>query len=178
MNNQSLLASLAADCRRMLVILGILAAKPTVVSVEQSKPVDVPIPPVEPVPPTQTNIEGQWNTPELARHSLRVICDEMGLTFDEKELITACIYQESRFNNNAKGYNKDHTGQIVSTDWGIVQVNDFYHIGKGKYWSSVDQVLNNPDKAVKWMISLYKQGKLNLWVSYTSGAYKQWLHKV
>lgn len=119
---------------------------------------------------------------EHSLHSVRVICDEMGLNWSEKATICACIYQESRFNNKAKGYNKDHTGHVVSTDWGICQVNDFYNIGKGKKWSSVQQVLDNPEHVVRWMITCYKQGKLDLWSSYKSingatPAYKQWLPK-
>lgn len=117
-----------------------------------------------------------FDTYEHSLHSVRVICDEMGLNWNEKAIICACIYQESRFNNKAKGENKKN-GVVTSTDWGIVQVNDFWNIGKGKYWSSVRQVLDNPEKAVRWMITCYKQGKLNLWSSYKFGAYKQWLPK-
>lgn len=125
-----------------------------------------------------------WDTPETARHSIRVLCDSMGLTWNEKEIITACIYQESGFMNRykdgspVKNENKNKAGKVTSTDWGIVQVNDYYNIGSGKYWSSVDQVMNNPEKAVRWMITNYKQGKLSLWSSYKTGAYKKWLHKV
>ncbi len=116
----------------------------------------------------------KWDNAVNARHSVRVICDEMGLTVAEKNIITACIQQESNFNNKAIGRNmKD--GKLLSTDWGIVQVNDYWHVGPGKKWSSVQQILDNPDKAVKWMITLYKQGKLKMWVSYSSGAYKKYL---
>jgi hypothetical protein len=116
----------------------------------------------------------KWDTTANSRHSVRVICDEMGLTLAEKNLICACIQQESNFNNKAIGRNmKD--GKVLSTDWGIVQINDYWHVGPGKKWSSVQQILDNPDKAVKWMIQMYKQGLLKLWVSYTSGAYKKYL---
>lgn len=129
-----------------------------------------------PKPAPSSFINGYlWDNALNSRHSVRVICDEMNLRLDEKNLITACIRQESNFNNGAIGRNKDASGKVLSTDWGLCQINDFYQIGQGKYWSSVTQVVNNPDKAVKWMISMYKQGHLNLWVSYSSGAYKQWL---
>lgn len=118
----------------------------------------------------------QWDTYEHSLHSVRVLCDEEGLTPEQKRVICACIYQESQFNNKAKGYNKDHTGHVVSTDWGIVQVNDYWNIGPGKYWKSVDEVLNNPEKAVRWMISCYKHGSLRLWASYSTGAYRKHLH--
>lgn len=115
-----------------------------------------------------------WDTTANARHSVRVICDEMGLTLAEKNVITACIQQESNFNNKAIGRNMKN-GKLLSTDWGIVQINDYWHVGTGKKWASVQQILDNPDKAVKWMIQMYKQGNLKMWVSYSSGAYKKYL---
>ncbi len=116
----------------------------------------------------------KWDTTANSRHSVRVICDEMGLTLTEKNIITACIQQESNFNNKAIGRNmKD--GKLLSTDWGLVQINDYWHVGPGKRWASVAQIINNPDKAVKWMIQMYKQGQLKMWVSYSSGAYKKFL---
>ena len=113
-----------------------------------------------------------WDTPKQAYHSVRVICDEMGLVLIEKNTLCACIYQESRFLNTAVGKNKN------STDWGIVQVNDTkgWHIGTGLQFPSVQYVLENPEKCVRWMIRTYKStGTLTPWASYTSGAYKQWL---
>ena len=132
-----------------------------------SKPIEEEVlPPVVPA--------YKWDTKENSRHSVRVICDEMGLMWNEKNLITACIQQESQFDNNAVGKNIKN-GVVLSTDWGICQINDFYHVGPGKRWSSVAQIVDNPDKAVRWMIQMYKQGNLKLWVSYTSGAYKKYL---
>src|SRR3990167_5260477 len=50
------------------------------------------------------------------------------------------------------------TGKIWSTDWGLVQVNDTknWHIGKGLRFSSVEDVLTNPEKAVRWVIDVYR----------------------
>lgn len=117
-----------------------------------------------------------WDTPTGAFHAVRVVCDRMGLSVEQKNIICACIFQESRFLNTAKGENKDPVTKVVwSTDWGLAQINDHYHIGVGKDFPTVGYVLQNPEEAVKWMISLYKEGKLSLWSSYKSGAYKQWL---
>lgn len=124
---------------------------------------------VAPTEPIIDSTETMWDTPRRAYHSTRVIGDEMRLSVAEKNLICACIYQESQFNIHAVGKNKD------TTDWGIVQVNDYWHIGKGKTFPSVEYVMANPEACVRWMILCYKQGALRLWVSYTSGAYKQWL---
>ncbi len=110
-----------------------------------------------------------------AYHNVRVLCDRAGLTIAEKNLICACIYQESGFKNTALGSNRNAQGVVTSTDYGICQVNDYYHIGNGKDFPSVQYVLDNPANVVQWMISMYKHGMLKQWVSYSSGAYKKWL---
>lgn len=146
-----------------------------------NQPAEIPPPPAPPqpivVPPVAPQSPYLWDTQADARHSVRVICDEEGLSLNDKEIITACIMQESHFYNTAINHNRDAQGNVLSTDWGIVQVNDHYHIGPGKDFPSVEYVLAYPDKCVRWMCTLFKQGKLGLWVSYSSGAYKQWLPK-
>lgn len=137
-----------------------------------------PTPPVEPViPPVEAPKQPVvatllWDTPQHCFHSVRVICDREGLDLKGKDIVCACIYQESRFNNKAVGKNKN------STDWGLVQVNDTkgWHIGKGLRFPSIQYVLDRPEEAVMWMAGVYRTTKaLTPWASYTSGAYKQWL---
>ena len=90
------------------------------------------------------------------RHSIRVMCDNAGLTFDAKNILTTCIYQESRFNPKAIG-SVNHDG---TRDWGLCQYNDGhnpqtgapYWIGKGATFASTDDVLNDPEKNVRVMI--------------------------
>lgn len=115
-----------------------------------------------------------WSIPADAFHLTRVLCDDAGLSFTNKNIICACIFQESRFLIQAKNENL-YNGKVVSTDWGICQVNDHYHIGPGKDFPSVQYVLDNPDKVVAWMISMSKHGLLKQWVSYSSGAFSKWL---
>lgn len=136
------------------------------------QPVSVPI--TVPMPSEPAYL---WRTPQEAYHSTRVICDESGLTVDEKNLICACIYQESTFKNGAINRNKNSRGETTSTDWGICQINDYFNIGSGKPFPTVAYVVDNPEKAVRWMLKMYKQGHLNLWSSYKFGAYKQWLRE-
>lgn len=132
------------------------------------EPVAAPIlPPGMPPKP-----QYDFSTPKAAWHSVRVICDRYQLTLGQKDIVCACIYQESRFQNTAVGKNKS------STDWGIVQVNDTpgWHIGPGLQFPSVQYVIDNPEKAVKWMVSVISSsGELQPWASYTSGVYKRWL---
>ncbi len=122
-----------------------------------------------------------FDTPKLAWHATRVMCDRAGLSLTQKNIVCACIWQESNF------YNRYSTGKPVmhvnmqnghetSTDWGIVQVNDFWWIGDTKLFPSVQYVLDHPEKAVQWMIDYMKKNQhLNRWSSYSTGAYKQWL---
>lgn len=117
-----------------------------------------------------------WDTPKHIYHAVRVTCDLNNLSVAEKNILCECIYQESRFNNGAINHNKNSAGVTLSTDYGICQINDYYHIGPGKDFPSVAYVLEHPDKVFEWMIGMYKKGLLKQWVSYSSGAYKQWGH--
>lgn len=148
----------------------------------------VPTPPVAPeIPPTSPvipqpapmdpdSIIYPWDTPAHCYHNTRVIADKIGLSLAQKNILCACIYQESQFKMTAINKNRAADGTVLSTDWSLCQVNDHYHIGPGKDFPSVQYVLENPDKVVAWMAGILKQtGKLQPWVSYTSGAYLHWL---
>lgn len=146
---------------------------------------------IKPMPPIYL-----FDTQEHARHSIRVICDEAGLSFSDKNDITACIYQESEFFNilpnglpvQCRNYRKRADGSFIldekgnkvlsSTDWGLIQINDTkgWYIGPPPLpFPSVQFLLDNPEKAVRFIIKMQQQGQLNKWVSYSSGAYKRWL---
>lgn len=123
-----------------------------------------------------------WDTSENNRHNVRVLCDLSGLDLHSKNIITACVEQESNFynylpitNQPVKHVNLNRDGTVASTDWGIVQINDYYHIGIGKDFPSVEYVMQNPDKCVQFMIDCYKEGKLFLWSSYKTGAYLRYM---
>lgn len=166
-------------------------------------PSPVPVPvvatPAPVVPPAYL-----FNTPQNARHSVRLICDEVGMPLVPtervngkmyllKDVFCACIEQESQFynylpnGNPTKGINyavnKDGTFKrdaqgnkiVSSTDWGICQVNDYWHIGPKKDFPSVDFVMANPEKAVRWAALLFKQGQADMWDSHKSGAYEKYL---
>lgn len=159
-------------------------------------PVPVPIAEEEGTPPPPPPAPDYlFDTPQNTRHSIRVLCDEEGLalarTFNvdgrfylPKDVLCACIEQESQFRNlradgtpmRRRNYAKDGK-TLLSTDWGLCQVNDTrgWHIGPGLAFPSVAYVVENPEKVVRWMIHMMKAGKLNLWVSYTSGDFKKYL---
>lgn len=132
--------------------------------------------PSMPLQPSVTELYDDWNTQAHAYHNTRVLCDRAGLSLDHKNVLSACIWQESTFKNTALNRNRDSAGNVLSSDWGIAQVNDHYHIGAGKDFPSVQYVLDNPEAVIDWMIGIYKRTDgLSPWVSYSSGAYLHWL---
>jgi hypothetical protein len=146
-----------------------------------STPVPVVVPEVVKPISVPTVEELKWGNPTEARHSVRVICDLQALKLAEKNLICAVIMGESEFYNYLPSgkptihENRRKDGSLSSTDWGICQINDYWHIGPKKTFPSVDYLMANPQKAVEFMIQMYKAGNLKLWIAYSSGAYKKYL---
>jgi hypothetical protein len=179
----TVLAFLAA-----LAAAGATAAYKFWIKPYQDQPEEIITPNSEPMPaePSQTpemapsspdSIMYPWDSQKHNWHNTRVLCDKAGLSLEQKDTICECIYQESEFLANPKpNQNKDKaTGQVWSTDYGIVQVNDYYNIGVGKKFPSVEYVIDNPGECVQWMIEIYKStGELKPWASWTTGAYKKW----
>lgn len=114
--------------------------------------------------------------PETPKEMVLRVCKEQGLTQEQTKNVFNTINCESKFNNEAINYNKKND-KVVSIDYGICQINDYWHIGAGKTFPSVEYVKNNPDKVVEWMCKMCKAGKLGLWVCWKerSGKTKQWM---
>lgn len=125
--------------------------------------------PVQPVvvPPPPKYL---WDTAENARHSVRVICDEEGLTAKQKNLMSQVVHCESGYKTTATHPNLNKNGKQVSCDYGIAQWNDFYHGSE----ISPDEAVHNPEKAIRLMCSYVKTGKISQWVCYSSGLFKQY----
>ena len=143
-------------------------------------PVVVATPPVAPISnitstaPTEAPVAPEtllWDTPRNAYHSVRVLCDEMGLTLTQKNEICATIFGESEFDNNAVYLNKDSQGNVTSRDVGVCQWNSYWHTGQGKTFPSPEYVVAHPEEAVRKMILFYQTGHINLWVAHKSGRY-------
>lgn len=139
--------------------------------------------PVETTPKVETTPEPVqpkylWDNPVNIRHSVRVICDEEGLTLEQKNSMCATIGGESGWKINIVHPNyviRNGVKTVSSIDFGVCQINDYYHIGKGKDFPSSNYVLNNPEACVRWMCKLWKAGQRNLWIAYKSGSYKKYL---
>lgn len=145
-----------------------------------NSPPNVPseVPLVAPTVP-QDAPKYDWSTQLAAKHSVRLICDEEGLDWATKNELTACIRQESQFLPHAIG----RTNTNGTQDFGLCQYNNGKDpktgkplwIGLGAAFSSVEEVLDNPEKNVRVMARCFKAGQKSLWSSYKTGAYKKWL---
>lgn len=149
-------------------------------------PLEAPKTPSEaPLPPKPIQPMYDWSTVEKARHTVRVICDEEGLTLKQKNELCATVGAESGWQSYylsgpkkgqpVKLENKKN-GVVWSTDWGIMQLNDYFHIGKGKAFPSVQYVLDNPEKCIRWMCAQWKAGRGYWWVAFKekTPAYKNY----
>lgn len=128
-----------------------------------------PTPPVVPVaPPIPPKY--MWDTKGHVVHSIRVICDEKGMSLEQKNTMTATIGAESEYNPKAH-YENIYAGKLWSTDWGLCQWNDHYH---GKEITPYEAV-HDPEKAVRLMADYWKRGQRAQWSAYKNGSYKHYL---
>lgn len=137
--------------------------------VEEIKTLDEQVEIIQPEP------KYKWGTKAEACHSVRVICDEEGLSVDEKNLIASVINCESGFNPRAVNVNQD---KRQSTDYGICQYNDFWY----RELISPDEALHNPEKSVRLMIEVFK-GKhpgysIKNWICYEKGLFRKFPSKI
>lgn len=141
------LSTMIALLKQALVTLGILKAMET-----------------ESVPPV-VNVDTlvAWTGQENCRHNVRVLCDLEGLTVAQKDDLSSTVHCESDYNPKCVHPNVVN-GKTASTDYGICQINDYFHIGEGKDFPSVEYVLDNPEACVRWMCKQWLAGNGRLWV--------------
>lgn len=127
---------------------------------------------VTPMPPTPKNPDAllMWNNAQNCRHNVRAICDLEGLNEQQKNDLSGTIHCESNYNPNCVHPNVVN-GITTSTDYGICQINDYFHIGIGKDFPSVEYVLQNPEACVRWMCKQWLAGNGRLWVCYLKNIY-------
>src|ERR1035437_4232520 len=77
-------------------------------------------PPSMPPTPIQPSTVLSFVDAHHAYHSVRVLCDELGATLDQKNKICGMVYQESRFLKGAIG----KPNQNGTIDYGIAQFNN------------------------------------------------------
>lgn len=141
------------------------------VPVEPDPPQPVPLPQPTPTPPPAPKY--LWDTPANARHSVRVICDEYGLSPRNKDVICAVIQGESGFDPQKENHNPDGT-----TDYGISQLNSFWYIGPKQEVKTPEQAKNDPETCVRVMVKAFKAGRISDWIAYRNGSYLKYMPKV
>ncbi len=123
-----------------------------------------------PMPPANPDALLPWTTTANCRHNCRALADLEGLSVAQKNMMSSVIHCESNYNVNCVHPNIV-SGKTVSTDFSICQINDYYHIGAGKDFPSVEYVMTNPEACVRWMCKMVKAGKINLWVCASKNLY-------
>lgn len=123
----------------------------------------------------------KWGNKGEVMLSIRQICDQYGLNWNDKAVICATLEAESDLDPSAIGKpNKDGT-----QDFGLAQFNNGknfwgvpYWIGKGADFASVEEVLKNPEKNIRIFIREYKKyGYPKQWYGYKSPKYFEVLPK-
>lgn len=137
---------MVALLKQALVTLGILKAMET-----------------ESVPPV-VNVDTlvAWTGQENCRHNVRVLCDLEGLTVKQKDDLSSTVHCESDYNPSCVHPNIVD-GKTASTDYGIAQINDYFHIGTGKDFETIADAMD-PEKAIRWMAKQWLAGNGRLWV--------------
>jgi len=131
--------------------------------------------------PVNPDVLLPWGNAADNRHNVRVLCDLAGMAFSDKNILCAVVGGESGWlnylpdGNPVKHENLGVNGSLLSTDWGICQINDYWHIGQGKDFPTAEYVMANPEAVVNWMITMYKEGNIKDWDAYLSGNYKKYL---
>lgn len=161
-------------------------------------PITPPPAPTTPPPviiePMPTTTEYDWFTPAGAYKNTRKMCDDLGLSYakniyvkypqggggyhSKKDILVACIYQESGFKHDAIG----RVNSNGTRDYGLCQYNDGklkgvpLWIGIGAAFRDIQEVLTNPKKNARIMIQTWLAGHPDWWSSYKYNDYQKHLH--
>lgn len=104
----------------------------------------IPLPP-EPAP------KYSWHTPDAVRHSMRVMGDEYGMSWTEKDLLCDIARCESGFNLRATLKNSP-----TSIDRGLFQWNSHYHT------EITDEMAYDPETATRLAVKAIKKRHITI----------------
>ena len=125
------------------------------------KPVESPyVPPtINPLKPELLVPKYDWSSRDKARHSVRVICDEEGLSVAMKNELCLTVQGESDFNPRA--FNKNTDG---SDDCGIAQLNTKWYLKPNNM--TCEDAKNDPEKSIRIMARSFKAGRQRDWIAW------------
>lgn len=127
--------------------------------------------PVAEIPKPET-LKYDWSTQEKARYSVRMICDEEGLSVKDKNDLCATVGAESGWKPRQRSLKANFDGTY---DHGIIQLNEKYWIGEGKLYPNIEAVYNDPEGCIRWMCRNWKRNK-NWWYAYKNGSYLRYMN--
>jgi hypothetical protein len=89
-----------------------------------------------------------WDTKDNIRHSIRLICDEQGLSLMQKDMLCDICQCESAYNIHAQLVNSP-----TSIDRGLFQINGHYHP------EATEANAFNPEWNTRWAVAVVKSGR-------------------
>lgn len=107
--------------------------------------------------------------PQTNEEILRVTAKGMGLTDRQTDQLVCIAKAESGIRNEAVGLNKDKSGKVWSKDYGMLQINDYYHTKKLKDLGEKEDpaLFHNPFINAKIGVRIYKEGGPSKWSVYS-----------
>lgn len=154
---QKLLALLTKAVNDFVNTPKIAPVTPITPEVDNKVVSEVKTPPVQP----QEATEGlKWGNKDEVRHSIRVICDQEGMTPLQKDAICEVCKCESGFVLTAKRVNSPR-----SVDRGLFQWNNYWHP------EITDAIAYDPEKATRLCCKAVKNGKIK---TYWSASMRCW----
>jgi murein DD-endopeptidase MepM/ murein hydrolase activator NlpD len=113
--------------------------------------------------------------PETRTAMVYRVCRDSGLPATLAEELWATIAAESGFNPNARNDNRDSYGTVVSTDYGLCQLNSHWYIGADKDVKTPFEALTNPEKCVRVMANAFANGHADDWIAHRTGSFRPYL---
>ncbi len=105
----------------------------------------------------------------------RQVCLDKNLSPQMTAELLATIFGESFWNPFCQNENKVN-GKVVSTDFGLTQLNDFYFLKPRKMTG--EEAMLNPKLCVEIMADNFKQGHADYWIAHRNQSFRAYLGKV
>ena len=140
----------------------------------------IPVPIVIPTPPAPVIHSIAWCGGDLterqAMFSLaQTVAKNMILGSEITEEFLATIWGESGFNQWCENQNKNSKGEVVSTDFGIAQLNDYWYLKP--LGMTGEEAIADPQRCLTVMATAFKNGRADDWCAHKNGGYLKFMGK-